>query len=180
MDDEFRKSRAKRRKLEKKWKKLKTQESRAEFIEQRKICASMSVEKQRLFYSKVVEESGNDQRALFKVVNNLLDKQKIRVLPEHNDPKELADEFNHYYIDKVKKLRATIPTDSTGLERKRNLFVGVKMDKFDPVDEEELKKLISEFGVKTSTEDPLPAKFLSLVIDEALPCLIKLVNQSLE
>ena len=53
------------------------------------------------------------------------------------------------------------------------------MEHFKPVDEEELKKLVKEFGVKTSTEDPLPAKFLSLVIDEALPCLTKLINQSL-
>ena len=53
------------------------------------------------------------------------------------------------------------------------------MEHFDPVDEEELTKLVKEFGIKTSTEDPLPAKFLTLVIEEAIPCLTKLVNQSL-
>ena len=40
--------------------------------------------------------------------------------------------------------------------------------------------MVKEFGVKTSTEDPLPAKFLNLVIDEALPCLTILINQSLK
>ena len=42
--------------------------------------------------------------SLFKVVNDPLDKQKVRALPEHTDPKALADEFNDYYIDEVKKL----------------------------------------------------------------------------
>ena len=139
----------------------------------------MSVQKQEVFYSKVVSEAGNDQKILFSVVNNLLDKRKVRALPEHTDPKKLADEFNEYYIEKINNLRKTIPTNSTGIELPRTVFQGCKLDKFEPVDEEELKKIVSEFGIKTSTEDPLPAKFLKLVIEEALPILSKLVNQSL-
>ena len=60
MDEEYRKSRTERRKLEKRWKRLKTEESRAELIEQRKKCAKMSVEKQESFYAKVIEESGKN------------------------------------------------------------------------------------------------------------------------
>ena len=179
MDEEFRQSRTLRRKLEKTWRKERTEESRKKYVEQRKVCAQMSVQKQEAFYSKVVSEAGNDQKILFNVVNNLLDKRKVRILPEHTDPKELADEFNEYYIEKIKKLRKTIPNNSTGIELPRVVFQGVKLDKFEPVDEEELKEIVSEFGIKTSTEDPLPAKFLKLVINEALPILTKLVNQSL-
>ena len=91
----------------------------------------------------------------------------------------MADEFNEFYVDKIKNLRKTIPTDSTGMELPQILFQGVKLDKFDPVDEKELKELVNEFGIKTSTEDPLPAKFMKLVIEETLPILVKLVNQSL-
>ena len=80
----------------------------------------MSVAKQETFYAKVINDSGNDQKVLFNIVNNLLDKQKVRALPEHTDPRKLADEFNEYYIEKIKKLRKTIPTDSTGMEVPRS------------------------------------------------------------
>ena len=63
-------------------------------------------------------------------------------MPEHNDPQKLADEFNDYYIDKIKKLRETIPTDSVGMEIPSSIFEGLKMERFDPVDEEELEKII--------------------------------------
>ena len=180
MDGEFRKSRALRRKLEKQWRRDKTEEKRIRYIQQRNLCAKMSVEKQEDFYAKVVEEAGNDQKTLFKVVNTLLDKQNVKVLPEHTDPSKLADEFNEYYIQKIKKLRDSIPLNSTGMEPQRIKFEGVKLEKFKPIEESDLKELVSEFGIKTSTEDPLPAKFLELVIEEALPCPTKLVNQSLE
>ena len=179
MDEEFRLNRARRRKLEKQWRNNKTENNRKEFVEQRKLCAHMSVQKQEAYYSKVVTDAGNDQKTLFKVVNKLLDKQRTRVLPDHTDAKQLADEFNDYYVQKIKKIRDTIPGDSEGMSLPTRLFEGERLERFKPVTEEDLQKMITKFGIKTSTEDPLPAKFLKIVIDEALPCLTKLVNQSL-
>ncbi len=44
-----------------------------------------------------MDNAGNDQKMLYKVVNEVLDKNKIRYLPEHEDPIQLANEFNEYY-----------------------------------------------------------------------------------
>ena len=179
MDQEFKSSRALRRKLEKKWRKDKSEENRLRYVEQRNLCAQLSLKKQECHYAKIIQEAGNDQRSLFKVVNKVLDRNETRALPDHNDSTELANQFNEYYIQKIGNLRKTIPEDSKGLEISQTKFQGEKMEKFDPCSEEELKKVISEFGIKTSTEDPIPAKFLELVVDEALPTLCNLVNKSL-
>ena len=32
------------------------------------------------------------------LANELLDKRKVRVLPEHDDPVKLANDFNRYYV----------------------------------------------------------------------------------
>ena len=52
------------------------------------------------------------------------------------------------------------------------------LNSFQPTTEDKLKEIIEEFGIKTSSEDPIAAKVLQSVINVALPCLSKLVNKS--
>ena len=59
------------------------------------------------------------------------------------------------------------------------VFTGTKLSVFEPTTEEELSKIIKESGIKTSPEDPVPAKILQSIIDEALPTLKELVNKSM-
>ena len=42
-------------------------------------------------------------RQTYKIVNQLLNKEKKSVLPSHSDEKELADRFAIFFNDKVKK-----------------------------------------------------------------------------
>ena len=178
MDNEFKKARQQRRKLEKKWRKSKTEEDRQSYVEQRERCAELSVSKQRDYCSKIVQDSGNDQKSLFNVVNTMLDKKESRILPEHTDPVKLANEFNQFYIKKVEKLRMTIPIEHDDGEFKE-VFEGEKLSVFEPTTEAELREIIKESGIKTSSEDPIPAKILQSVIDETIPTLKNLVNKSL-
>ena len=179
MDEEFRTNRSKRRKLEREWKKNKTNENRKKYIDQRKLCADMSIMKQKVYYSNLVETNKTNQNSLFKIVNNVLDNNKTRTLPDHSDPVQLANEFNKYYIEKVENLRKTIPPATEKVDIPIDKFEGTVLDIFQPTTEEEIEELITECGIKTSTEDPIPADILKLIIDEALPCLTMLVNKSL-
>ena len=176
MDAEFKLNRAKRRKLEKGCKK--NPGLKAEYIEQRKLCAKMAVVKQREYYTKLVSDAGKDQKTLFKIANELLDKRKVKILPEHDDPKQLANEFNRYYIEKIEKIRKDIPITSERIIEP-TVYTGTKLSCFEPTDIEEVTELISEYGIKTSMEDPIPANILQLIIKDAAPTLVKLINQSL-
>ena len=178
VDEEFKAARRERRKLEKQWRRCKSEENRKKYVVQRELCAGMSVEKQKGYYARIVEESGNDQKSLFNVVKNMLDKRETRTLPEHTDEKELANEFNAYYIKKIEDLRETIPTNNLEVEIEKDIFSGTTLDQFAPTTEEELREILKESGIKTSCEDPIPAKILKIVIDETLPALVKLINKS--
>ena len=179
MDAEFKRNRAMRRKLEKKWKKERTDENREAYVTQRRFCAEICINKKQEYYSKLLENAGNDQKTLFKVANELLDRNKVRSLPEYDDPVKLANEFNKYYIEKIENIRRTIPLVPENVINTKQ-FQGSILDKFESTTEEELQEIIKEFGIKTSIEDPIPTNILKMIIKEALPTLVALINQSLE
>ena len=147
---------------------------------QRNVCVTMAVEKQERYYKSLIESSGNQQKALYDVAAKVLDEKDAEVLPSHTDPVELANDFNKYYIQKIEKLRESIPqNDEEEAIEEGTKFVGEKLNVFAPTSIEELKEIISESGMKTSSEDPLPQAILNDVKDEILPLLLKLVNISL-
>ena len=78
------------------------------------------------------------------------------------------------------RFRKTIPKDEKELNITVDSFKGEKLCAFEPTNEEEITGILKEFGVKTSVEDPIPASILKLIIDEAVPTLTMLVNDSLK
>ena len=109
MDHEFKQSRALRRKCERIWKKDRSDLNRDNYIQQKKRCADLALEKQKYHYTKLIQNAGNCQKSLFKIANEMLDKTKSKVLPQYSDPKHLANEFNEYFVEKVQKIRNSIP-----------------------------------------------------------------------
>ena len=177
MDEEYKKSRQERRKLERKWRKDKKKEDLLRYQEQSKSCAELAIKKQERHLSSLVENSSSKQNSLFKVVSKALDKNTERILPAHTDPKELANDFNQYYIDKIDKLRETIPPTNEQMNGVK--FKGTKLEAFAPTTIEEVRKIIKEHGIKTSCEDPLPASVIQSSIEELLPLYVELINRSL-
>ena len=106
MDAGFRQCRSLRRKNMKiLGKKQENQENRKKYVDQRKLCAEMSITKQKVYYSNLINTSENEQHTLFKIVNVLLDKNKTRSYPDHHEnPQKLADDFNEFYLQKLKKI----------------------------------------------------------------------------
>ena len=138
-----------------------------------------AVDKETSHYTKLVQDSSNSQKSLFKLANEILDKNSEKILPTHEDPQQLANDFNTFFIEKVKKIRESIPKVESRSTYYARPFTGEKLTSFKPTTEEELKKIIAENGIKTCFEDPLPSKLMVSALDVIIPLLIKLVNQSL-
>ena len=184
MDSEFKNERKLRRKLEKTWKRTKTSDDRSAYVNQREICAELAKTKRAAYYSNIIAKCNGDQKALYSIVSDLLDTKKVQVLPQCDNEVELANRFNQFYVDKIKKIRETIPDDANvdnGMmnESHYNIFQGHSFDSFEPVTIEELKEIIKSSNTKTSCHDPLPQYVLSSILDSLLPTLCDLVNKSL-
>ena len=179
MDREFIDSRRLRRKFEKKWKILQTEESRNRYVQQRELCADLSIIKQKNFYTAVIERNRGNQKNLYKIVTTLLDKDRCKVLPDHYDDGVLANDFNKFYIDKVRKIRSAIPK-MVQADEDNYTFTGLPLRMLEPATENEIAEIIKSFGIKTSVQDPLPASLIKSMLDLLLPHITKLVNISLK
>ena len=180
IDQEYRKNRALRRKLERLWKKNRNEESMKNYVDQKEKCTEMALIKQREHYSKLLDGKSGCQKSLFKVANELLDKNSKKVLPAHDDSKKLANDFNKFYVDKVNKIRKSIPPVSDTPAYYSRPFKGEMMMELCPTSVEELREIIKKSGVKTSMEDPIPAKLFKAAVDTLLPVIAQLINQSLK
>ena len=178
MDREFKDCRSTRRKLERRWRRTRLESDKNIYVSKRVECAELSKCKRSTYYGKIISDHEGDQRSLFKVVSNLLDKSKSSVFPQHENPKDLATSFNEFYLQRVQNIRDNIPVSKH--KQNTDAFLGTVLESFKPTTEVELRKIIMDKGIKTSPDDVLPANVLKEVIEELLPHICKLVNKSLE
>ena len=89
--------------------------------------------------------------------------------------------FAEYFVSKVKTIR-------DGLDSRVNVsdfrtgelsFTGQYMSSFHPVSNDELKKIILSSKPTTCDLDPIPTSLLFECIDEVLPAISSVINQSL-
>ena len=99
-------------------------------------------------------------------------------LPQCNDHKTLANKFNNFYSNKVQQIRDNI--ESSNLEKDfRQNFSGLTMQSLMPTTVDELRGILKDMGIKTSSQDPLPGSLCKDIIEDLLPYFCDLVNKSM-
>jgi hypothetical protein len=191
LDHEYVVERAKRRKLEKKFKMSRSHDDMTNFIAQRRHCNTLVKSKRFGYYKTTISACNGDQKALFKFVKRLLDTDLNRfpvILDAESNIKDdssLASDFNQYFFDKIEYIRTNLPYSPSVTYTKDLCKPPVPsnhspcLSDFDPCTELEIKQILIASGCKTSTSDILPSFMLSYCIDELLPYLTHLVNLSL-
>jgi hypothetical protein len=177
MDSEFVAARRERRILYKKWKKDKTVDNREIFENSRASVNVLSNDKRRSFYQDSIKSSGNSQKELFKICNNLLDTSKKSNLPYSEDYNLLANKFNDYFVEKIEKIRENLDTPVVDIQNTANNNMST-LCSFKTVTAEDILKQINSSKVKTSQNDPIPAFLLKSSINLLVPSFLHLVNSS--
>ena len=176
-DTDYKEMRKKRRKAEKKYKQSKSSDDKIAFTKLRKLTTGLAFTKKQKYFSDQINQCSS-KKSLYTCVNRLLDKSKTEVLPSHNSPKDLASKFNSFFKDKINDIRRQFPRTDKAFYS--STFRGTRLEVFRPATLDEIKSIVSKHGLKSSTEDPLPSKLLSLVSDLLIPVWLELVNLSLE
>ena len=180
MDKEYKSQRIIRRRLERAKKKRKTNDTQAQYALQLNHCIFLANRKQKEYWSDIANSTEN-QGKLFKTVSKLWKQPAKKTLPSHHDSSTLANDFNSFFVNKIKTIREQLsrnPSDQHLYDSSRppsNSF-----STFQPVSMEQLRLIISEMTIKTSFDDPLPASLLKKSIDTLLPYILDIVNLSLE
>ena len=113
-------------------------------------------------------------------MNNLLDNNKEISLPLSTSDTKLVNEFSKYFREKVNKIRASIPR-RISTESTKSLPSNVTlMYEFEPTTADELKQIVTKYGVKSAPDDPVPAVLMKENIDIFIPYWVEIVNLSLQ
>jgi hypothetical protein len=125
--------------------------------------------------------SGSNQRQLFKVVDSISNGKSDPILPNHDNEKELAEQFADFFTSKVKDIQDTLdqvpkePISVNVSESCHTVFAT-----FQHVSEEEVRKVISNSPTKSCSLDPIPTWLLKdELLDILLPVITRLINSSL-
>jgi hypothetical protein len=98
------------------------------------------------------------------------------ILPEHNDERSLADQFNEYFLEKPLKLRASLQTSIPHITDSDSI---VKMDSFRLLTVFQVVRIIKQSPRKSSVLDPIPTQRLLMCLKSLVLIIHPLVNSSL-
>ncbi len=133
----------------------------------------------------------NDSKELFRVVGNVQNLKSAVIYPPGKSDKENAIEFMEGYDEKVETIRTKLDAQALAAEQLQNHDQTEPtcedtepenvndFDKFSPLDQEQVKKLVFKASNKFCDLDPMPTYIIRDCIDEILPLLTKIINTSL-
>ena len=141
-------------------------------------CTQLANTKKKEYFSNLIKKAQGNSKTLYALVNKELDRGQATTLPDCADVSQLADSFNHFFEDKIEKIRDEMHSNKQ--QHKFDSLPQMKlMHKFSPTNIDEIKDIIGDCGIKCSPADFLPTSLLKENINDILPALVHLVNLSL-
>ena len=167
-----------RRQAERAWRKSGLEVHRQVYMEKRNDVNSLIKESKVKFYKDMIDNSKNDTKQLFMVVNKLLGKKVKSAFPSGSDS-SVADMFSNYYFDKVNAIRASIQTgDIFDYESPQTTCVTFLND-FQPVSQQIVDKIVRGSACKSCDLDPMPSHLVKMALPQLLPIITAIINKSL-
>ena len=151
--DDIKQEKAKRRKLERRWRATRLTIDRQIYVEQCKHVRKCIYEAKREYYSGVIAENQSDPKRLFSTVNKLLHRREDVCLPT-SDKSSLVSAFADYFTDKIWSIKLGLCSlkSDRGIESTVNdLSYGSSLTEFNPVSPDKLSQLL---GGSRSTTKP--------------------------
>jgi len=173
------------RQFERKWRITKLTVHRQIFTAQRKVLRLLINKSKVGYFSEKVSASKGNQKALFRLTNELLHLRDTGVLPHHQSTKELAERFSKYFQQKIKIIRRDLdekaqskPLVPGRLDADEH-SVASKLHMFSSVTEDEVSNIIKSSSNASCDLDPWPTRIIKKHIGTLVPVITKIVNLSL-
>ena len=137
-----------RRVLERRWRRLRTEQSRQEYCRKRNVITNQIRRAKTLYYNRVIEENQGDSKKLYANLNKLLGKNKKTILPDKEES-ELADDFSNFFKNKIKTIYDSFPagndrnTDTTVLNGQLSDFRQLSLQDVSKLIEKTKKNLLT-------------------------------------
>ena len=167
--------------MERRWRKTHLAVHQEEFKAAHKRVTELCTVAKMDYFREKIEACAGDQKALFNLSNCLLFKKKNNSLPTCSDAKKLANDFSKFFDTKIENIRKELLQKRT-YDPNSNIIQTSSLHticSFEPVTENELKKIIMSSNSKCCSLDPIPTSLLKSCLDVLLPVLCKIINSSI-
>ena len=157
---ELKKAKRERRRLEKRWNRKKTDESRERYVRARNDYNTL-VEKTKKIHYLMVFRASSDSRTSHRTLDELLGIKGEKILPDYtNDNLVIAESFAAYFIEKVENIVAGLPPIDSNNQRIVQIRNYVRFSKFRTLSIDDFRKLSSNVKSTYCDNDPFPIKDL--------------------
>ena len=181
--EEIRLSKQKRRTAEQLWRKTRL-EIHKQLYKKAKLETNALINecKHNSIKKKITENKGNSKE-LFNIMNSLTkNDNSSSLLPSHTEPRELADKFNTYFIDKITTIRSNLEnaTNTPVLENESKMSPPLTLGEFEPATTDDIAALIRKSPNKQCQLDAIPTSILKACVDEVTPAITSIINRSIQ
>ena len=181
-NDDVKSSKRARRKAERKWRRTRLHSDFQQY-KAKKNQATYAMNQERTeFYRDFIHEACNDQRKLFKSAKTLFKQKADLSFLDYRDPTSLANDIGHFFVQKIECIRSDLndPSTTQYITETSSTSPITAFDKFQVMNEEDVKHLITKSGKKSCALDPMPTFLVNECLDILLPVITRLINLSLE
>jgi len=181
--EEIKTAKKQRRKAESIWRKSNLIIHREIYIQHRNTVNNLIYKAKKNFYQHKINENNDNQKTLFKFLNDILGQKQPSKLPDSESNEHLANNMSSFFVEKVNKINNELNTIK--LHHKQHTHSEEKtvsdfnFSSLESTTELEVKEIVLSSASKSCELDPIPTHCLKDCIDELLPSITRIINLSL-
>lgn len=178
--------RKKRRAAERRWRRLRTVQSREEYVCARHAVVENVAKCKREYFKGKINSCNGDQRKLWTIMNGLLGKHSKTHFPEGIPEITLASHFNDFFINKIRSIRLEIDSahqPNTFSDNFMN-FVPVYgkdvLEHFHSISPDDAHSYMKKVKRTFCSKDPINFSKIFEFCDKVSPLVAAVINSSFE
>ena len=173
--------RRQRRRSERRWRRLRSDPSRREYVVARRAVVEQVLQCKTDYYRDQWISCGGDQKKVFSLLKNLLGRDTLVTLPSSVSDFQLASDFSQFFQSKIFLIREeldSIPVqDEFSVEfHPRHPSVSLLLE-FRPVDEANIQRYLRELHKTYCSLDPINVSKIMKAYETAAPFLMSIINK---
>ena len=173
--------RRQRRRVERQWRRSKTDSSRSEYVAARRAVVDRVQQCKIEFYQNKWASCKGEQKKVASLVRTLMGGAESAPLPTSCSEDQLASEFMEFFQSKIVRIREELDY----MENVNNYILAppprnppiLLLTEFHPVDEQSIHKHIKRLNKTHCLSDPIDISKITSAYDSAVPFVTRLVNQ---
>jgi len=180
LDDDIAQAKRERRKLERKWRRTKSDVDHQRFTAQCVVVNDLVKDAKEKHFAAIIESNKGNQKVLFSCIDKLLNRKPTVLYPHSSSDEALAKSFIEFFTSKINTIRQSLPAVNIPMVYMRTRqTVDCELKSFLPISVNEASSIVGSMKLKSCTLDPIPSCILKDCLPTLLPVITEIVNLSL-